>query len=360
MKQNPLIVGLIIVFIIYFFFSKEDGFFPGNIDFSEQEADYFSLTRYGNNSGKWYETTKIRGEVKKYVDTKNFSRLEEMVHEVRTEKLQFNNTTWVLSDLYNAIPYSLVDYESIHKFAIEWRANSPDSNIPDIIDARAFRAEAWEIRGGSYSHKVSGEQNSSYRGYLSKAWDSITLAANKGPVDVEVCSVQISLSFALHRDKKSAKDLFYTCVQIEPGYINLYEITTHYLQSKWYGSNKELLQFVEDSADATQKFYGDGLYALLVASLRDDNSKNFRIFKGYGGDFSWQRTKAGFEDIIERFGKSSHILHIYGYCAMMVNDYEVLAEVLKEIGTKWDDDKELYFIKKSWYDFNLSRAKGYM
>ena len=45
---------------------------------------------------------------------------------------------------------------------------------------------------------------------------------------------------------------------------------------------------------------------------------------------------------------------------MIVHDYKVFAEVLKEIGTKWDDDKVLYFKKKSWYDFNLSRAKAYM
>ena len=98
----------------------------------------------------------------------------------------------------------------------------------------------------------------------------------------------------------------------------------------------------------------------MVASLRDDNSKHFRIFTENGGDFSWKRTKTGFEDIFERFGKSSYILHIYGYCAMMVHDHEVLAEVLKEIGTKWDDDKIKYFKKKSWYDFNLSRATVYM
>jgi len=357
MKQNPVIGGLIVIIIIYFFFSKEEGFFPGNIDFTEQENAFLSTTRFGDNTGKWYDATNIRSEVKKHVVAKNFSRLEEMVHEVRAEKLQFNTTTWVLIDLYNAIPNSLTDYESIHKFIGQWRNHSPESNIPDIIEARAFREEAWDQRGGA---KLSSEQFYTYQVFLSKAWDSIAFAANKGPIDVEVCSVQISLFFAHHKDKKSAKDLFETCVQIEPAYIHLYNITTHYLQKKWFGSNKELLQFVEDSADATQKFYGDGLYALLVASLRDDNSKNFRIFKDNGGDFSWIRTKKGFADIFERFGKSSYILHIYGYCAMMVNDYEVLAEVLKEIGTKWDDEKEMYFIKKSWYDFNLSRAKAYM
>jgi hypothetical protein len=360
MKQKQIVVGLIIVFIVYLFFPKEEGFFPANIDFTEQENDYFSLTRFGNNSGEWYDWNNIRAEVQELVNSKNFSQLEKFVDQARTEKLQHKNVSWVLMVLYNIISQTFDNYESFQEFASEWRQNSPESNIPYIIEARAYRAKAWEVRGGSYSHKVTNEQNYSYRDYLSKSWDSISLAANKGPVDAEVCSVQVSLFFILHKDKKSAKDLFYKCVQIEPGYIDLYEITTNYLQSKWYGSNKELLQFVEDSADATQNFYGDGMYALLVASLRDDNSKYFRIFEQQGGDFSWPRTKAGFEDIIERFGKSHHILHIYAYCAMMVNDYEVLAELLKEIGTKWDNDKEFYFIKKSWYDFNLSRARAYM
>ena len=96
MKQNQLIGGLIIIFIIYLFFPKEEGFFPRSLDFTEQEADYLSLTTNGYNSGQWYDWYSIRGEVQKLVRAKKFTKLEKFVHQARTEKLQHNNVSWVL------------------------------------------------------------------------------------------------------------------------------------------------------------------------------------------------------------------------------------------------------------------------
>lgn len=351
MKKNTIVNSLIILVVIYLIGSYGSGYRERGLPLA------FPKTTADNNIGLWYEWSEVRSNVQKLVDKKDFDQLENMVNEARTQKLKYKTVTWVLHDLYNAIPYSLDDYEDIHKFADEWRKHSPESNIPDIIQARAFKFKAWDVRSGHYSSKVSGAQYQGFKDYLAKSWNAINEAEKKGPIDPEICTLQTELLFALYRDKKSAKERFYECAKIEPGYVHLYYRTSNYLQPKWYGSKEEWLQFVEESTDATKHIYGDGLYALLMAFHTKDTGK---LMKGYGGKFSWNRTNAGFHDILQEYGMSSYILHHYGYTAMLARDYKVFAEVLKEIGTKWDDDKAKYYKKKTWYDFSLSRAKVYL
>ncbi len=334
MNKSLIIISLIIIVILSSIFIYEaDEKDTSSFKNSSQNTDEETL-------GNWYDITKIRGVVRHLVEEKKFSQLEDMVHQARVEKLRLITETWVLRDLYNAIPYSLEDYDSIYQLVAEWRDHSPDSNIPDIIEARALYSYAWKVRREHSRSTVSNKQHLGFKDYLSKAWDSTILAEEKGPVDLEVCTIKTTLLFVLFSDKTLAKEQFYKCAKIEPGYIHLYITTANYLQSKWTGSNRELLEFVEKSADDTAYIFGDGLYALLVSSLTDDNSKSFRIFIEDGGIFSWQRAMKGFDDIIEKNGKSSYILHMYGYCAMLAFDNYVFAKILKEIGIEWDESKK--------------------
>jgi len=146
-------------------------------------------------------------------------------------------------------------------------------------------------------------------------------------------------------------------VAIEPGYYPVYFEMINYLQPKWHGSSEEMLKFVEESADSTRHLYGDGMYSLLV-NARVDNSN--KLFIENGGEFSWPRTKAGFRDILVKYGKSSYILHRYGYLAMLAGDHKAFAEVLNETGTKWDESKDKYYKKKTWYEYHLNKSKAYL
>ncbi|MCF6318943.1 MAG: DUF4034 domain-containing protein [Proteobacteria bacterium] len=351
MKNNLVIIAIIVIVAFYLFpfqkTEKRETFLPLNLP-NEVIA---------NDVGKWYEKANIRGEVQQAVDENNFDKLETMVHKARSEKLKFNDMGSALLYLYNMIPGLTDSYESLYELVDEWRRHSPQSNIPDIIEARAFKVTAWDIRGDVMADKVSKNRHDDFKIHLSRAWDSITIAAKKGPIDSVVCSVQTELAFVLFEDKKLAKEHFYKCAKIEPGYMPLYYIMRTHLQEKWSGSDKELLQFVEESADATKHIYGDGLYSLLAYSHTRDTNK---VFIESGGLFSWNRTRRGFRDILEKYGKSSYILHGYGYLAMSVSDHEAFAEVLQETGTEWNPLKERYYRNQSVYNDHLSKAKVYM
>lgn len=354
MKNKLVITVIIIIVALYLFpFQKNvkteiiESFVPLNLP--------DEMIR--NDVGKWYEGSKIRSEVQQHVSKRNFDELEKMVNEARSEKLQFVNLNSVLLYLYNTIPGLLSSYEELYEFVDEWRKHSPQSNIPDIIEARAFKVTAWDIRGNKMGEQISKKRHDDFKKHLSRASESITLAAEKGPIDSVVCTVQTELAFVLSDNKKLAQENFDMCAKIDPGYIPLYYKMRNFLQEKWNGSDKELLKFVDDSSEATNPIYGDGLYALLAYSHTRDTNK---IFINDGGLFSWNRTRRGFRDILEKHGKSSYILHGYGYLAMSVNDHEAFAEVLNETGTEWNQLKERYYRNQLEYNDHLSKAKDFM
>lgn len=306
---------------------------------------------------KWDDSTWLRKEVKQLVLDKDFHQLEKMVIKARAEKQRYKTTAWVLHDLYNAIPYSMSNYEAIYRFTTEWRNASPKSNIPDVIEARAYVARAWAIRGNAKFKNLSSSEYIGFKEYLEKAWELFYIAENIGPVDAEICTKRTELAFLLHGDKALAQRIFGECVKIEPGYYPVYNEMLNYLQPKWFGSSKEMLRFVEESAENTKHIDGDGLYSLLVnARARNTN----KLFNENGGEFSWARTKSGFHDLLTKYGESPYVLHRYGYLAMLVKDYKAFAEVLAKTGTEWDENKEKYYKKRSWYEHHLNHAKKYL
>lgn len=359
--KNKLVIAAIVIIVAFYLFpfhktvntvktvktEKRESFLPLNLP----------VEMVTNDVGKWYERSKIQSEIQQQLSKRNFDELEKMVHEARSEKLKFKDLSSVLLYLYNMIPGLLSSYEELYEFVDEWKRHSPQSNIPDVIEARSFKVTAWDIRGSQMGEQISKKRYDDFKMHLSRASKSINIAAKKGPIDSVICSVQTELAFVLIENKKLAKESFYKCTKIDPGYIPLYYTMRTHLQEKWYGSDEELLKFVEESADATKHIYGDGLYALLVYSHTIDTDK---IFIEDGGLFSWNRTRRGFRDILEKYGKSSFILHDYGYLAMSVNDHEAFAEVLKETGTEWNQLKERYYRNQLVYNAHLSKAKAYM
>ena len=347
MKTTHAIGVLTVVVLLYHYASR-----PGY-----ERVEFNPTGPVVNNAGQWYERTQIRDHIRKDVEARNFYQLSAKVIEARTQGLQFTTTISVLLDLYNGMAYSLPDYDAIHAFIAQWRGHDPSSNIPDILEARAHIAQGWEIRGNGYSSYVSDEQFEGFRAYLAKAWESAQMAEQKGPMDAELCSVLVKLSFVHKKNKLKARNYFKQCQEIELGYIPVYQHMRTYLQRIWLGSDRELRQFIEQAAEDTQHLYGDGMYAILVA---DHTFNTSVIFEKNGGPYLWSRVKAGFEDIFKKYGYSDHILHEYGYCAMLAEEHETFAEILQHIGTEWDDNKQHYFRKKSWYEYHLSKTKPFM
>lgn len=304
----------------------------------------------------WKDAHLLHSEIKQLVVESDFTELERLVQEARKEKYRYKTSEWVLHDIYNSIPYSLSNFENIYEFLYAWKNANPETNVPDIIESRAFLARAWQIRGNAKLRDLSESEHSGFKEYLGKSWDSISIAEKKGPIDPEICTVKTKLAYLLYADKKKARRYFDDCVELEPGYHEVYIEMINYLQPKWFGSAEEMLRFTQESADATSYIDGDGLYALLV-NVRAFNSN--KLFTENGGEFSWERTRNGFRDIINKYGDSSHILHTYGYLAMIAGDHQAFAEILAKTGTEWGELKEKYYKNKSWYEYHMNQSKKY-
>lgn len=347
MKPVPVVIILILIVFIYKHSFEGEPYEPIALSSAIQVVD---------NTGKWYEWKTIRGVVYDLVQNRAFNELERLVNEVRTHHYRFYNTDAVLFELYNVIAIDFPDYQSIHAFIDEWRAFDPESNIPDILEARAYRAKGGDLRGNGYASLTSEEQFKGYAKFLKLALASANKAEQKGPMDAELCREQIGLAFASLKDKPLALSYFDKCMEIDPGYVHTFYTMRKFMQRIWYGSDSELQQFIEQAATDTQAIYGEGMYAILVAAHTFNTRK---IFDNNGGPYSWQRAKVGFQHLLQKFGPSTFVWHKYGYCAMLAEDYDAFGEVLEAIGTSWDNDKQKYFKKQSWFNYHLRRWREY-
>jgi hypothetical protein len=342
---------------LYFTQDSQRIYATHNSLFEQPDARYPPLP-VNDHNGKWYAWYEFMGNVNQQVQQRNYPRLEQMVLEVRDTKPRYANFSWVLHELYNAIPNALPDYPEIHAMVADWQLAIPESNVPDIIAARAYFAEAWDYRGNGYAHTISSENYEQFRIHLEQAWQAAEVASNKGPPDAELCSLRTELAFAYHRDKTLAKHIFNECLAIEPGYFHLFYKVNRYLQPIWMGSDKEHQLFVNQAADVTRDIYGDGLYAMLMSAT---SFYHGRIFAGYGGSFSWERARTGFRDVLKNTGPSSdYIHHIFAYCAMLAHDHQTVAEMLTILGTQWDEDKARNFRVRAWYDQHLRLTQKYL
>ena len=313
------------------------------------------VKKFDRSTLRWNLFSDLNKELRQAVLSKEFQAIERYGQEIRLKELRFKSSAWGINRFYNAIGYAHYSIPDILNFCEEWKDVSPQSNMPYIVQARALYARAWEIRGREYVNKTSDNLLKEYKNYLKKSWDAILIAEKKGPLDPELLHVKAKLAFTLYHDKKLAMKIFKECYKIEPSYYPIYFTFSEFLQAKWFGSDNEVREFFNVSANITSKVDGDGIYFLLAYQHSRSSSD---LFSKQG--FSWELTKKGFKDLVHKYGESKHLLLRYGNLATDAKDYEAFAYVIKKIGMQWDASKRDYFYSREWYDYYLHQAKKYL
>ena len=302
----------------------------------------------------WETYGDLYDELEFYVHENDYKMLEKLGNEIRTKGLRFQSGMPALWVFYSGIKQTHNVIQNTYEFIEKWRNASPETNMPYIVYAIALCDRAGDIRGTATIDKISDAIYAEFKAKLKESWDMILIAEDKGPVDAELLNVKMELMFLLHGDKESAYKIMDQCFKVDPTYYPAYLTMMHFLQGKWYGSDKEMMEFVDNYSSKARSIEGDGVYARLAyGRVRYSNN----LFKE---GFSWKRAKKGFHHLFKRYGKNEHLLYRYGYLAMLVSDHKALAEVIDEVGIEWNKLKQNYFKKKSWYEWHANKAKKYL
>ncbi|MDD5328252.1 MAG: right-handed parallel beta-helix repeat-containing protein [Phycisphaerae bacterium] len=284
---------------------------------------------YDNKEFHWQE-------VLMYLGAEDFSELEKMASLIRDEKRHFSNGNSQLNHFYYSFGrgFNQQRFDDNIKLIEKWISKYPDSVTPQIALASVIYWKAWDIRGDSYSYKVSPEAWKPFEENLSKALDVLKQAESLNVKDPALYTMWISVARGLHKmdDLEAA---FQKGIAIDPTYYPLYDAHCFTYLPRWYGKQGQYEQLAAEAAESTKNEMGQSLYYLLargaISYVKDVNQ-----FKEFG--FDYKRIKQGQKDFAKQFPGLGDVESSNRACFMAcaAGDKEDARDYFMDIGDNWD------------------------
>jgi parallel beta-helix repeat protein len=306
---------------------------------------------YNNNEFNWQE-------VHMYLRTEDFDKLEKMVSLIRNEKRHFSNGHWQLSHFYYSFGcgFGQQRFDDNIKLIEKWISKYPASVTPRIALAKAIDAQAWDIRGKSFSDTVSPTAWEPFEQHLSKALDVLKEAEKLNVKDPALYTEWISAATGLHK-MDDIETAFKKGIAIEPTYYPLYDEHCWAYLPRWYGKPGQYEQLAREAAESTKNEIGQSLYFLLACRMTHSVRGDVNQFRELG--FDYKRFKQGQQDFAKQFPdfKNTEFLNQACFMACAAGDKEDAKDYFIDIGDQWQQnvwkDAETFNKYKSW-----AKSKG--
>lgn len=271
----------------------------------------------------------------------NFTELEKIADEYRTNRARLPSGFWKLFNFYEGVETPRTsstgrDWE-LHLARLEkWRAQSPQSITAHTALAAAYVKYAWEARGSGYSGTVAEEGWQLFNERLHKAEEYVSLARKLPATDPHLDCVNLILAKGLSWDWGPYDDVFDAAVKREPGYMYLYFQKTSYCLPRWHGKRGDVEKFALAAMRLAPKTDGKAMYAYLAVYLRQYLEKNQTVFEVY--HLSWPDVREGFRDMEKQYPHSLWNLNEFCMTACCAHDHTTAHELFERIGDHWDGE----------------------
>lgn len=217
--------------------------------------------------------------------------------------------------LYGALDVSY----SLSRLA-DWRRAQPHSALPTLLEANLFEDWAWVARGAGTIDTVSSLRQALFGARVAMAAASLAAAESAAKTEPLWYTLSIALGVdqalpvpQLHRIFDQGRNLF-------PDYLPLDRAMLRVLMPRWYGSYKEVDNFIDSQSLAAAPERRFETYARLYwidANLEGDNVNIFA-----SSPVSWSTLQAGFEQMISHYPASDYILNGFAYLACRAGDQD--------------------------------------
>lgn len=224
------------------------------------------------------------------------------------------------------------------RLLLDWKKASPKSEAAALSLALFMESYGWHARGSGFADTVSSTDWKIFKARFADARAQLERMSETARDNPAWYEGMLRVGLAQGWSKESFNAIFSEGVKKFPSYYALYYTKGEFLTPKWYGSEEEFQEFVEESVEATKSQLGQTLYARIEASqARAEKFQNRQI--------NYNRLQDGFRTIISDFPGAWNE-NIRAKFACMANDYKFLRIQLKSIGSQvaygaWSD-KEYY------------------
>ncbi|HEV7905484.1 MAG TPA: tetratricopeptide repeat protein [Pyrinomonadaceae bacterium] len=303
---------------------------------------------------------KYGAQVRDYLYHEEFDSLDRIADAARSSKERLGGGAWTLQLFYQGLkfPDDLNESsEGAWKYHLEklekWMAQKPGSITARVGLAAAYLEYGWQARGGSYANTLSRD---SARLFASRMARSAAILEEARSLKVECphsYAVMMYLAIGQGWEANSFDRLFASATKLEPLYYPYYELKAMYLMPRWNGQPGDWERFADTSSMVVGGTEGSIIYykiASYVARIQVQDVKGGRFFRG--SDISWKRIKAGFSEMVKKYGTSMQVANQICLLAIMSDDKEFSRQMFDEIGEHWDDglwsSKPVFEHQKRW------------
>ena len=298
---------------------------PDQIPFSitrDDENDYFKL-------------------IQKYVNQRNFPKLESEALNDRATRTRFVGGVWKLNEFYLAAgklrrgdPSTDASWNALLTTLKVWVSAYPKSATARIALAEAYVNYAWEGRGEASADETSEQQWQALRERAQTARSTLIEAASleeKCPYWYE------AMQHVAHLQgwkTSEARELMEQAVLFEPHYYHFYREYAYFLEPRWYGTPGEAEAFAEEVSTRLGEKEGAFIYFEIASLLTCQCNPE----PGHMENLSWPKIMQGYQALDELYGVSSLKLNRYAHMALLAGDRDVARQAFLQIGDRWNPD----------------------
>ena len=153
-------------------------------------------------------------------------------------------------------------YDPFRAFEVIAFTNWPALPMLHYLRAEALIRNAWNARGGGYANTVSDDQWKAFYERLEVAAESIESSVRLFPNDGRFPTKMITVEMGRGRNRPGMEKWFKQAMRVNTNNYDACLAKLLYLEPKWYGSSKDLVEFGRQCVASTQ--WGGDVPIILV------------------------------------------------------------------------------------------------
>jgi len=208
----------------------------------------------------------------------------------------------------------------------------PASTLPLLLKGRVYVDYAWDARGNGFANTVSPEKAKLMEDRLAEAETALLQAWEKRPDDPMVATLMIDVELGQGKGREVMETWYRRAMAADPDNVAACRAKMYYLEPKWYGDAKEMLDF------GRQLLAGGNWEARLPILLVDAHVKlaGYEQDRGayYRDDAVWRDVQAVYAGYLGKHPDSDFDRSRFAKLACWCGKYDEARKQFNQLGDR--------------------------
>ncbi len=270
---------------------------------------------------------------------RDYDGLEKAAQQLRESRETDVCGTWFLAYFYKGVAHLELEQtdEQCDQYISDikaWIAARPDSITARIVLAQALAEYAWRARGSGETNTVTPEGWHLFGQRLVEAQGVLIEARKLAQKCPQWWFVAQRVALGLEMNRPTYASMVNQAILSEPSYMGYYTSAMVYLLPRWYGSNGDSEEFLNEQTDKRQGEEADIFYArnVWLFEIRIQEPNTFTAHP----TLSWGRVRSGFEALLKKYPDSLSVKSEYARLCAEEGDKVRARQLFQQIGSQMD------------------------